>query len=177
MARLEHPVLLGEIGAPHGVRGELRVKSFTADPLAIAGYGELADDSGRVFTITAIRATKGEGMVIARFAGVADRNAAERLTHTKLYVERAALPGTDDDEFYYSDLEGLRAELADGSLFGDVVAVHDFGAGVILEIRPVNAASLYVPFTRAAVPLIDIAGGRLVLDPPDGLLTGDGERR
>ena len=163
-------VCMGIIGAPHGVRGAMRVKSFTDPPEAIATYGALEDESGmRRFTLRVAGAAKGDGMVIAQLSGVADRDQAEALRGLRLYARRAALPATAEDEFYHADLVGLAAVLEDGTPLGTVVAVHDYGAGDMLEIARDKGPPVLVPFTRAAVPVVDITGGRVVIDPPDGL--------
>jgi 16S rRNA processing protein RimM len=162
---------MGVIGAPHGVRGAVRVKSFTDTPEAIAGYGALTDERGeRHFTLHIVSAAKGDGMVIATIPGVADRDRAEALRGMRLYAPRAVLPPTAEDEFYHADLVGLGAVLEDGTAIGRVVAVHDFGAGDVLEIARDRGQPIVVPFTRAAVPVVDIAAGKVVLDPPAGLL-------
>jgi 16S rRNA processing protein RimM len=165
-------VCLGIVGTPHGVRGAVRIKSFTADPVAIGGYGALEDESGaRQFTLKVVGAAKGDGMVIAKLSGIADRDRAEALRGLRLYASRAVLPATDDEnEFYHADLVGLAALLEDGTRLGAVIAVHDFGAGDMLEIERDAGQPVLVPFTRAAVPVIDLAGGRVVLDPPAGLI-------
>jgi len=161
---------MGVVGAPHGVRGATRVKSFTDPPEAIATYGALEDESGmRRFTLRVAGAAKGDGMVIAQLSGVADRDQAEALRGLRLYAPRAALPATAEDEFYHADLVGLAAALEDGTPLGTVIAVHDFGAGDMIEIAPAKGQPVLVPFTRAAVPVVDIAGGRVVVDPPHGL--------
>ena len=129
-------VLLGRFGAPHGVRGEIRLQSFTADPLAIASYGPLFDKSGaRSFVLAHVR-PQGKDMLVARVEGVTDRAGAERLARIELYAPRAKLPEPDEDEFYLADLEGLRAETVEGATLGHVLAVRNFGAGDILEVRP-----------------------------------------
>ena len=159
-------ILVGRFGAPHGVRGELRLKSFTGDPVAIASYKSLVDETGlRVFRIEAARPVK-DDMLVVRVAGVRDRDAAAALTNLDLYVDRAALPPADEDEFYHSDLIGLRAELADGALFGTILRVLNFGAGDILEIAPAAGETILLPFSKAAVPIVDIAGGRVIVSPP-----------
>lgn len=163
----EKRLLLGIITGVHGVRGEVVIKSFTADPLDIDAYGPLsnADGSGR-YEIKSLRATnKG---VVARVTGVADRNAAERLKGVELHVERARLPAIDeDDAFYNADLIGLAVRLTDGGSYGRVAALHDFGAGDLIEIAPAaGGPTVILPFTRAAVPVIDLAGGFIVVDPP-----------
>lgn len=167
----EPRVCLGIVGAPHGVRGAVRIKSFTAEPAAIAGYGALEDESGtRRFTLKVIGSAKGDGMVIAKLSGVADRDRAETLRGLRLYAPRAVLPATgDDDEFYHADLVGLAALLENGTQLGTVIAVHDFGAGDMLEIGREAGQPVLVPFTRAAVPVVDLSGRRVVLDPPAGL--------
>jgi 16S rRNA processing protein RimM len=161
-------ILVGIFGAPHGVRGELRLKSFTADPMAIAGYGPLADAAGgRTWRIAQARLVK-DDMLVVRIDGVGDRDAAARLTGQKLHVPRDRLPALDDaDEYYQADLVGLRVETVAGDILGTVSAVLDFGAGEILEIAPPDGGrTLMLPFTMAAVPVVDVAGGRLVADPP-----------
>jgi len=161
-------VCVGVIAAAHGVAGLVRVKSFTATPDAIAAYGPLEDGAGRAVRLELVGSAK--GVVIARIAGIADRDAAERLRGELLYLARAALPPPEDEEYYHADLIGLAVELADGSRFGRVAAIHAYGAGDSIEIARDGAAPVVVPFTRAAVPVVDIAGGRLVIDPPEGLL-------
>jgi 16S rRNA processing protein RimM len=160
-------VLLGRFGAPHGVRGELRLHSFTADPLSIADYGPLTDATGaRRFDLTKLR-SQGKDL-IARVAGVDDRNGAEALTNLDLYAPRENLPPPEEDEFYLADLEGLRAETADGALIGRVIAVRNFGAGDILEVAPAESGeTLLFPFTKAVIPVVDVVGGRVVIEPPE----------
>lgn len=167
-------VCLGIVAGAHGVRGAVRLKSFTQEPGDIARYGPLEDESGGArFTVRPVGGTKGQvhkGVVIARLSGVTDRDQAEALRGLRLYLPRAALPPPPDDEFYHADLIGLDAVLADGSRLGEIRAVHDFGAGDTLEIARPPAQPLMVPFTRPVVPVVDIAAGRIVIDPPDGLL-------
>jgi 16S rRNA processing protein RimM len=166
----EQRVCMGVVGAPHGVRGAVRIKSFTDEPKAIANYGALEDESGgKRVTLRVIGTVKGDGMVIAALSGVVDRDQAEALRGLRLYAPRAALPPTAEDEFYHADLVGLAAVLEDGERLGDVVAVHDFGAGDVLEIARDKGQPVLVPFTRAAVPVVDLAGRRVVIDPPAGL--------
>ena len=159
-------VLIAQIGAAHGVRGEVRLKAFTEDPMSVARYGALeTEDGARRFEIEAVRPAK--DMLVARLKGVADRNAAEALKNLRLYVARAKLPKPADDEFYYADLVGLAATTADGGAFGTVKAVHNFGAGDLLEIEPASGgATLLLPFTEATVPAIDLADRKLVVAPP-----------
>jgi 16S rRNA processing protein RimM len=158
-------VLVGVIAAAHGVRGLVRVKSFTADPKSIASYGELSDERGVRHFRLALQGQAKDG-VIARLDGVVDRDAAEALKGTKLFVDREALPDiAADDEFYQTDLVGLRVEARDGKTLGRVKAVLNFGAGDLLEIEG-EGVSLMLPFTKQVVPLVDLPGGRLVADPP-----------
>ncbi|WP_119461680.1 ribosome maturation factor RimM [Rhodospirillaceae bacterium SYSU D60014] len=166
----EPRILVGAIAGAHGVRGQVRIKSFTAEPADVAAYGPVSDESGaRRFTLAVIGPAKGG--VIARIDGIGDRNAAEALKGMRLYVPRAALPEPEEEAFYHADLIGLAVDLADGSRFGRVVAVQNYGAGDVLEIQPASGGTTIVaPFTRAVVPLVDIAGRRILLDPPSGLL-------
>ena len=162
-------VMIAEIGQARGLRGEVKMKSFTDEPEELGKYSPLTDASG-VEKIEVKIIGRHKTQVIARIKGVEDRDAAEALTGTKLYMERSALPKPDEDEFYYSDLEGLKAELPDGTAFGKVMRVEDFGAGTLLDVAMVEGGTIVVPFTLAAVPVVDIKGGRLVIDPPEGLL-------
>ncbi|MDE2165181.1 MAG: 16S rRNA processing protein RimM [Alphaproteobacteria bacterium] len=169
-------VCLGAIAGAHGVKGLVRLKSFTARAEDIAAYGPLQDAGGaRRFELALVGASR--GMLIARIKGIEDRNAAERLRGEKLYVARDRLPPTALGEFYHADLIGLAAERADGTSLGRIVAIHDFGAGPSLEIAPPSGASVMVPFTAAIVPVVDIAGGRVVVVPPDGLLDAAPRRK
>lgn len=161
-------VLVGVIAGAHGVRGAVRVKSFTEAPEGVAAYGPLYDETGKRFDLRVVGATKGG--VIARLAGVDDRNAAEALRGQQLYVPRSALPATEAEEFYQADLVGLAVETVGGEALGRVRAVHNYGAGDMLEVERPGRRSLDIPFTRAAVPVVDLAGGRLVVDPLPGLL-------
>jgi len=159
-------ICLGQIGAPHGVRGEVRLHSFTADPSAIASYGPLETEDGRLFEIESLRPAK--HALVAKLSGIADRDAAERLANTKLYVPRERLPEpADADEFYHADLIGLRAVDYAGRDCGTVVAVHNFGAGDLIELRtPHGAQTELLPFDAVSVPEVDIAHGRLVVAHP-----------
>ncbi len=161
-------ILLGRIGRPHGVRGLVRVQSFTADPADIAAYGPVSDEAGtRTFRLRVVQ--PGEMPVVA-VEGVSDREAAARLTGTALYVARDRLPAPDEDEFYHADLIGLAVEDASGRRIGTVASVNDHGAGAFLEIDTATAGKgaqpLLLPFTRAAVPVVDLAGRRVVIVPP-----------
>jgi 16S rRNA processing protein RimM len=158
-------ICVAQIGGAHGIRGEVKLKSFTADPMAVGDYGPLETEDGSVnLEIETVRPAKGH--LVARFRGVSDRNAAERLVHVRLFVPRGRLPPPATDEFYHVDLIGLEAVTADGVEVGTVVAIHDFGAGDILELRPPDGGTtLMVPFTAAFVPSLDLAGGRIVVAP------------
>jgi 16S rRNA processing protein RimM len=162
-------VCVAQIGAAHGIRGEVKLWSFTADPLAIKEYGPLETEDGAArFKIESLRAAKDH--LVVRFSGIDDRNAAERLTNLRLFVPRTRLPATDADEFYHADLVGLKAVDANGNEFGTVIAVQNFGAGDLLEIKiPDDSETVLMPFTVTTVPTVDIAGGRIVIDPPQGL--------
>ena len=163
----DEPILVGRVGAAHGIKGELRVKSFTEPLDAIADYGPLALPDGKTLTVERLR-PQGD-MLVVKFREVADRTAAERLTNRDLFIPRSALPETEDEEtFYHADLIGLEAVEADGTSRGRVIAVPDFGAGDLLEIRAEGAKSFLLPFTKAFVPVVDPAGGRVVIAPPEG---------
>ncbi len=171
-------ILLGVVGRPHGVRGLLHVHSYTADPASLAAYAPLLDDRGGRWSL----AWRGEGvaqLTDAEGRAVADRTAAEKLTNTRLYVERDRLPPPDEEEFYLSDLVGLAAVDPAGAELGRVLTVHDYGAGTSIEIARAGQP-LLVPFTRACVPEIDVAAGRLVVVLPDEVVvpaTADAEAR
>jgi len=159
-------VEVGVITAPHGVRGLVKLKSFTAEPAAIAGYGPLVDAAGRRQFRLAIL-SDARGQFIARIEGVSDRDAAEGLRGTRLFVARDRLPPPEEaDEFYHADLIGLAAVDATGRTIGTVRAVHDFGAGDLLEIARPDGGTIILPFTRETVPEIDLAAGRLVVVEP-----------
>jgi 16S rRNA processing protein RimM len=174
-------VCLGVVTAPHGVKGMVRVKSFTAEPEALARYGPIENEAGERVGLTVTGAAK--GVLLARIAGIGDRDSAERLKGTRLYLPRDLLPPPEEEEYYHADLLGLAVALGDGTALGRVAAIHDFGAGATLEIAPPSGASILMPFTRATVPVVDIEGGRIVVAPPDGLMDparpedGEGDRR
>ncbi len=158
-------ILMGVVGRPHGVRGLVHVQSYTADPRDLAGYGPLLDDRGGTWTL----AWRMDGVAELRGADgkpLPDRTAAERLTNLRLYIERDRLPPAGEEEFYLSDLVGLRAEDPAGAELGRVLTVHDYGAGTSLEIAR-TGQPLLVPFTRACVPEIDLSAGRVVVVPPE----------
>jgi 16S rRNA processing protein RimM len=159
-------ILVGRFGAPHGVRGEVRLQSFTQDPAGVAGYGPLVAPDGRRFTLTSLRRLKGT-MCVVRVAGVSDRAAAEALAQSELFIERSVLPPPDEDEFYVADLVGLAAVGEDGRALGTIVDVPNFGGGDLLEVRHTEEREtrLY-PFTREVVPNIDFARRCVVVNPP-----------
>jgi 16S rRNA processing protein RimM len=163
-------VRVAKIGAAHGVRGEVRLFAYTQDPLAIRSYGEFEDESGaRRFRIVSLRVAKDH--LIARIEGIGDRDEASKLTHLELYVSRARLPQQKEaDTFYHADLVGLSVETKEGKKLGDVIGVRNFGAGDLLEIKLANGGkTALLPFIDPFVPLIDVKGGRIVADPPQGL--------
>ncbi len=167
-------VALGVVGRPHGVRGLVRIRPYTARPGDVAAYGPVALADGRRFAVEVVAEAK--GWVTARLEGIEDRDAAAALAGQELFVPRGALPAPAPGEYYLHDLIGLRAAGADGTEMGRVVAVHDFGAGPILEIGPGKddaGATVMVPFTDAAVPEVDLDGGRLVVEAPPELLNGN----
>ncbi len=163
-------VCLGFIAGAHGLAGAVRLKLQTDDLAAVSTYGPLEDEAGeRRFEFLEIR--PGKGGLIGRLKGVSDRRAAEALKGTELFVARAKLPATDSDEWYHADLIGLEVVDVAGESVGAVIAVQNFGAGDLLEIKPTQGkASILVPFRTESVPQVDIAGGRITIDPPEGLL-------
>ncbi len=163
-------VLLARFGRPHGVRGEVRLQSFTADPLDIARYSPLSTaDGARRFTLVSVKPAK--DMLIARVAGTESREAAEALNGIELYAPREQLPAaTDEDEFMMADLVGCQATLADGTVMGVIIDVPNYGAGDLLDIKPAaGGPSVLMPFTKAFAPIVDIAGGKVLINPPFGL--------
>ena len=162
-------VCVGTISSPHGLSGEIRINSYMANPDDIAAYGPLADTSGeRRFEIKIVGRSRNQ--LIARIARINDRNAAEALKGVELFLPRSKLPKLEENEFYHKDLIGLRAELDNGHSLGTVRAIHDYGAGVMIELMGGVQNGLMVPFNKAVVPMIDVDGGRIMIDPPDGLL-------
>ena len=164
LARMKPPILMATIGAAQGLKGEVRVNCMTAEPLALVGYRHFTDGAGRTFEIERGRAQK--NVLIAKFKGIDDRTAAEKLNGTQLYVERAALDkvAKDEDEFLYADLIGLKVQDETGHDWGHVAAVFEFGAGDILEIKCSDGKLRMIPFSRAAVPAVNVAGGFLQID-------------
>jgi 16S rRNA processing protein RimM len=175
MAVKDAMLLIARIGAAHGIRGEVRMQVFADDVLAVTGYGPLHDAAGRPFKVLRVRPAK--SAVIAALEGVTDRNQAEALNGTELFVSRSALPdeALEEDELYWSDLEGLEVFDPAGTRRGRVIAIHDFGAGTILEIDPGEGATVMIPFSEAAVPEIDIEAGRLTVEPVAAGLEEAGE--
>ena len=164
-------VCVARIGAAHGVRGAVKLWTFTEDPLAVTRYGPLSTkDGARSFEVA--HAREGKGHVVATFKGVATRNEAERLNGFELYVPRERLPATDDGEYYHADLIGLAALSTGGEPLGRVIAVHNFGAGDLIEVAPANGATMLLPFSSAVVPTVDLAGGRVLIELP-GEIEGD----
>jgi 16S rRNA processing protein RimM len=159
-------VLLAAVIGAQGLKGEVKVKTFTETPNALARYGVLHDRSSRRFTITAFRSTKPGEAVIA-FAGIEDRDAAEALKGTELFVARDALPATAEDEFYHADLIGLEAQDAEGRVLGTVRALHNFGAGDVIEIALPDGGDILMAFTRETVPVVDIKAGRIEVAVPE----------
>lgn len=158
-------VCVGAVVGAHGVRGQVRIKSFTAEPADVAAYGPVeSEDATRRFKLKVTGEAK--GLVIAKLEGVNDRDAAEAMRGTRFFVPRERLPELEEDEFLYTDLVGLKAEGEDGEVLGTVKGVADFGAGELLDIVLAGGGSLMVPFTKAAVPVVDIANKRLVVIPP-----------
>jgi 16S rRNA processing protein RimM len=153
-------VCVGAVAGAFGVGGEARVKSFCVQPRAIGDYGPLVSEDGRRFTLRITREVKGG--FAARLSGVASREEAEALRGTRLYAPRDRLPALAEDEFYHADLIGLQVVDTGGALLGRVRAIHDFGAGDVIELD--GEGELMLPFTRAAVPTVDLAAGRLVAD-------------
>ncbi|PBC05772.1 ribosome maturation factor RimM [Mesorhizobium sp. WSM3860] len=173
MSKLENPVQMAVVGAAHGIKGELRVKTFTGDPLALADYGPLYAKDGRAFQILDIRPAG--TVVVVRFKGVGDRNAAEALAGTELFVDRSVLPDDgEEDEFYHADLIGLEVR-DDTGVIGRVVAVHNFGGGDILDVTLAGRKGVLIPFTQAAVPHVSIADGFVQVDPLAAGLVDDEE--
>jgi len=163
---VEDRLCVAVIAGAHGVRGDVRIKSFTADPEGLAAYGPLTDKAGtREFRIKVHGLAR--GLLRAHIKGVDDRNAAEALAGVELYIKRDLLPEPEEDEFYHSDLIGLKAVLEDSSNYGVVRAMHDFGAGDVIEITLAAGGTVVLPFTRAVVPSVDLKAGIVVIAPPE----------
>jgi 16S rRNA processing protein RimM len=160
-------ICVAQIGGAHGVSGEVKLKTFTVDPMAVKHYAPLENEEGTVsFAIETLR--QGKGHLVARLRGVTDRDAAERLAHTKLFVPRERLPPPAADEFYHADLIGAAAVTRDGNQIGTVLAVHDFGAGDIIELRlNPSGATAMLPLTETFVPHVDVATRRIIVVLPE----------
>jgi 16S rRNA processing protein RimM len=157
---------VARIGAAHGVRGAVKLWTFTEDPLAVKTYGPLTTkDGARQFEVTHAREAKGH--LVATLKGIATREEAERLNGVELYIARDKLPATDENEYYHADLIGLDAVNAANEPLGRVIAIHNFGAGDIIEVAPAHGATMLLPFTNAVVPSVDLAGGRVIIELPD----------
>ncbi|GEP01352.1 ribosome maturation factor RimM [Methylobacterium haplocladii] len=173
-------IALGEFGRAQGLRGEIRLKSYTSDPLAIAGYGPLLAADGRTFVLTDAKPAPGSSpdLLVVRVAGVTDRTGAEALTRVALYCSRDKLgKPEDEDEFFAADLVGLDAVDATGTVIGIVIGVPNYGGGDLLEIRPaLGGATALLPFTKAFVPTLDVQNRRIVIDPPEDLFAPPGPK-
>jgi 16S rRNA processing protein RimM len=166
------PICVARIGAAHGVRGAVKLWTFTEDPLAVKHYGPLTTkDGARQFEV--VHAREARDHLVATLKGIATRDEAERLNGIELFIAREKLPATDEDEYYHADLIGLAAVTSADEPLGRVVAIHNFGAGDIIEIAPPQGSTLLLPFTNAVVPTVDLAGGRVVIELPEEV-EGDG---
>jgi 16S rRNA processing protein RimM len=158
-------ICIARIGAAHGVRGAVKLWTFTEDPLAVKAYGPLlTKDGARSFEVATAREAKGH--LVATLKGIATREEAERLNGIELYIARDKLPATDEDEYYHADLIGLAAVTSADQPLGRIIAIHNFGAGDIIEIAPPQGATMLLPFTNAMVPTVDLAAGRVVVELP-----------
>jgi len=165
-------ICIARIGAAHGVRGAVKLWTFTEDPFAVQQYGPLlTKDGARSFEVATAR--EANGHLVATLKGIATREDAERLNGLELYIAREKLPATDEDEYYHADLIGLAAVTHADEPLGRVIAIHNFGAGDIIEIAPPQGATMLLPFTNAVVPLVDIANGRVVIELPAEIDGGD----
>lgn len=168
-------ICVGAVAGARGIKGDIRIKSFTDDPEAIGTYGPLYDKTGtQTFDLTVTGQAK--GLLVGRIKGTPDRNAAEKLKGLQLFVPRDILPAPDEDEFYFSDLVGLRAEDREENNLGTIQSVDNYGAGDVLEIVGVVEGGLMVPFNKETVPRVDITNGLVVVDLPEGLLDPPDEK-
>jgi len=162
-------IIVGSIGGAFGVHGEIRLKSYCAEPEAIADYTPLYTDDGRSFAQLVVTGSL-KGGFTARLDGVISKEDADALRNTKLYADRSQMPTLPDDEYYYTDLIGLDVLDTGGEKLGTVKNVMDHGAGDLLEIQTSNSAeTVLLPFTQAAVPTVDLKAERIIADPPEGL--------
>lgn len=167
-------VCVAQIVGSHGVHGRVKLKSFTEVPEDVFGYMPLTDEKGTKPLTLAMTGT-GKDHFLASVEGVKDRNAADALKGLRLYVDRDRLPAPEDeDEFYHADLIGLEAVTESGDVFGTVKALYDFGAGDMVEFALPNGKTVFVPFTKACVPVVDVKAGRLIVAPPDNLFASAG---
>ena len=166
-------VHVATIGQAHGVRGAVTVRCFLEEPADLQRYTPMLGEDGRKFVLKLLSQRK-PGVFVAEIEGVGDRNEAEALRNQRLFIPRDALPAPEEDEFYHADLVGLSVRDMSGALLGKVIAVQDFGAGDLLEVQTANRRTVFVPFTRAIVPEVDLQQGYLVIDPPPGLLDEGG---
>ncbi|MGI6857007.1 ribosome maturation factor RimM [Mesorhizobium sp. 1B3] len=174
MTKPHNPVQMAVIGAAHGIKGDLRVKTFTGDPLALGDYGPLYSREGRAFEIVDLR--QQGNVLVVHFKAISDRNAAEALNGTQLFVDRSALPDDlEEGEFYHADLVGLSVKDDAGAVIGKVTAVQNYGGGDILAVTLAMGGDVLVPFTQAAVPDVSVAGGYIVIDPVAAGLVEDEE--
>ena len=159
-------ILVGRFGAAHGVRGEVRLQSFTGNPKAIGAYGPLAGSDGRAYTLKGLRLVK-DNLLVARVDGITDRDAAGRFTHVELTLDRSVLPPPEEEEFYVADLIGLDAVTVEGAKLGTIVDVPNYGGGDLIEVRPMRGGeSLLFAFTKAVTPVVDMAARRVTVVPP-----------
>ena len=166
------PICVARIGAAHGVRGAVKLWTFTEDPLAVKHYGPLmTKDGARQFEVAQVREAKDH--LVATLKGIATREEAERLNGLELYIAREKLPEPEQDEYYHADLIGLAAVDTANAPLGRVIAIHNFGAGDIIEIAPPQGATMLLPFTHAVVPTVDLEGGRVVIELPDEIAGDD----
>ena len=164
----EPRLLIGAVTGARGLKGEVKVKSFTDDPKAIASYGPvMGEDPATTYDLKIVGESK--GVVVARIAGVTDRNGAEALKGERFYIDRSLLPDVEEEEFYHADLIGLAARLEDGTVLGNVTALFDFGAGDMLEVKAKGRETHMIPFTKAAVPVVSVAEGYVIVAELPGL--------
>lgn len=168
-------VCIARIGAAHGVRGAVKLWTFTEDPFAVKDYGPLSTkDGARHFEVASAR--EANDHLVATFKDITTRDEAERLNGIELYIPRNKLPATEDDEYYHADLIGLAAVTTADEPLGRVIAIHNFGAGDIIEIAPPAGATMLLPFSNAVVPTVDIASGRVVIELPQEIEGDEPER-
>lgn len=163
---MQKHILLGAIIGAQGLKGEVKVKTFTQSPESLGAYGLLHSADGRRFRVVSARAIKNDAAIV-RFEGVSDREGAEALKGLELFVHRDQLPDTEAGEYYHADLIGLSAEDEEGRLIGKVRSIHNFGAGDVIEIERADGSDVLLPFNREFVPVVDVKAGRLVIAAPE----------